>query len=310
MSNEFSLSIVIPVLNESANLANLIEEIEGVCHGIRHEILLIDDGSTDGTLDVIRVLHADHDAVKYVSFTRNFGHQAALKGGLDRATGDCVVMMDGDLQHPAAMIPEMLEWWQKGFDVVATKRAGGKEGLFKRLSSGLFYRLINGLSDTSIEKGSADFRLIDKRVVDILKDLPEQPLFFRSLVNWLGFKQKMLLYTPQDRGAGKSGYTTRKMVSLSLSGITGFSIRPLRISSVAGVILSGFAILYGLYALYIHFFTDRAVTGWTSLMVLISFIGGMQMIMIGVLGEYLGKLFLSSKQRPHYVIKEQSDFST
>ena len=243
MSNEFLLSIVIPVLNESENLTGLMKEIEDACQGIRHEIILVDDGSTDSTLDVIRSLHAENTAVKYVSFTRNFGHQAALKGGLDRAAGDCVIMMDGDLQHPAAMIPEMLEWWQKGFDVVATKRKGGKEGFFKRASSGLFYRLINGLSDTPVEKGSADFRLIDRRVVDVLKDLPEQPVFFRSLVNWLGFKQKMLAYTPQDRSAGKSGYTTRKMVSLSLNGITGFSVRPLRISSVAGVILSSDAVL-------------------------------------------------------------------
>lgn len=306
MPESIDIGIVIPVYNEEGNIKDLIKDIAETLDDVNHQILFVDDGSTDQTLSVIKETADENAAIKFISLSRNFGHQAALKAGLDCAKGSCVVMMDGDLEHPPQIILKMVELWKAGSDIVVTRRLPIEHVSLKNITSRFFYRFLNFISDTKVENGSADFRLLDRRVVEVLKSFPEQPLFYRALVNWLGFQKTTISYTPKKRVNGKTKYSGRRMLDFSVQGITSFSVRPLRIASIMGIMLSLLAVLYGCYVIYIHLFTDRTVTGWTSLMVLITFLGGMQMIMIGVLGEYVGKIFMASKQRPIYLIKEKS----
>jgi dolichol-phosphate mannosyltransferase len=245
-----------------------------------------------------------------LSFSRNFGHQNALKAGLDYASGDCIISMDGDMQHPPEMIPRMIEIWEnEKADIVYTIRKDEQEkvGLFKKTTSRLFYKLLNKIADISMEPGSADFRLLDKSVADIIKKFPENPLFFRGIIPWVGFKQIPIEYIPHKRFWGKTKYSLKKMISFAITGILSFSIKPLLISIYIGIILSFLSFCYGIYAIITKFFTDNNVSGWTSIVSIISFIGGIQLIVLGVIGTYLGKLFIASKGRPMYIIKEKSD---
>ncbi|MCK5249986.1 MAG: glycosyltransferase, partial [Spirochaetaceae bacterium] len=209
---------------------------------------------------------------------------------------------------PPELIPELITEWKNGHDVVFTLRLEDKNlSFFKRKTSGIFYRLINGLSDTKVEPGAADFRLMDRKVVDVFKSLPENPQFIRGLVPWLGFRQLAISYKPESRLHGESKYTVRKMFRFALNGITSFSVKPLHLSTVMGFITCGLAFAYGLYAILVHLFTEVTVPGWTSVLVSVLFIGGIQFFILGIMGEYLGKLFMQSKDRPHYIIREMSE---
>jgi polyisoprenyl-phosphate glycosyltransferase len=304
---DFTVSIVIPCFNEQNNIPVLTGELTGVLSKYNdYEILFIDDGSTDDTLSIIKQLSENNERIKYVSFSRNFGHQYALKAGIDLAKGDCVISLDADLQHPVSLLDQMIQRWQEGFDLVLTVREEGPNtSFFKRKTATMFYRLINSLSDIDLEKGSADFRLMDRAVVEVFKQMKESSLFMRGLVSWVGFKRTSLQYMPHDRLAGTSKYSLSKMLWLALDGIISFSIRPLHVSIAMGTIISLLSFGYGIYAIIMNIFYNKVITGWTSLIVSLLFLSGVQLLMIGILGEYVGKLFMESKKRPSYIIKEK-----
>ncbi len=303
------VSVVVPTFNEEGNVIVLAEKLAKVFAelGCAYEVIFVDDGSSDLTLERLQKLHEQNPCLHYLSFSRNFGHQYALKAGLDHAQGDCVISLDADMQHPPELIPEMIAQWQQGYDIVYTKRLVDKKLPFtKRLTSKVFYQVMNFLSDVEIEDGTADFRLMDRSVVEVFKQLPERDLFVRGMVKWIGFKQFKIDYHPHERFSGKTKYSFRKMLKLATAGITSFSIKPLRLAGILGFSLSMISFLYGILALYGYFFANWNVSGWTSLAVGIMFIGGVQLIMLGIMGEYMGKLFMQVKQRPLYIIRQST----
>ena len=312
MSTEVSntdpfISVVVPCYNEAGNIQALYDQLAPVLATYpSHELVFVDDGSKDDTVRLIESLSQKDPSVKLLQLSRNFGHQAALKAGLDHAQGDCVISLDADLQHPPDLIPDLIKKWQEGYEVVFTQREEDPNlSWIKRATSKLFYRLAQKLSSVQIHQGTADFRLLDREVVDVLKQLDESYLFIRGLVSWVGFKQTAISYKPQGRFAGESNYTYRKMFSLALSGITSFSIRPLQLSIVLGLVIASLAGIYGLYVIYIFSFTNQAMPGWASTTASVLFIGGVQLIMLGVLGEYVGKGFMEGKRRPTYIVRKK-----
>ena len=302
------ISIVIPCLNEKDCIPILHEELSRVLesYSCPYELLFVDDGSTDNTLEVLSALSQTDSHVRWISLSRNFGHQKALKAGLDSAKSQVVITMDADMQHPPTIIPRMLELWLEGYDVINTVRIENhKCSLFKKLTSQWFYRLMNTWGDVHIVEGGADFRLLDDKVVRVLRDCHEEFLFLRGMTAWVGFRQIQIPYQAHTRYAGDTKYPFKKMFSFALCGITSFSVRPLRWA----VGLAGFFALLSVaeigYAIYIACFTEQAVSGWASLAILISALGATILLMLGIIGEYLGKLFMQCKQRPEYIIKEQ-----
>jgi len=306
--SDFKVSVIVPVFNEEGCLLTLVSRVVMVLEKYSdYEILFIDDGSRDNTLTVLRKLHAGNKKINFLSFSRNFGHQNALRAGTLYASGDCIISLDGDLQHPPELIPDLITKWKEGFDIVYTIRKDEKKiPVLKRVMSVLFYKLMNAISDMNFEHGEADFRLLDKNAAAELNNLNENAIFFRGMVKWLGFEQIGIEYTPDDRTWGKTKYSRKKMFALAISGITSFSIKPLRISTIIGISIAFLSILYGIYALYIKFFTDNSIEGWTSVFFMVTFIGGIQLIILGIIGEYIGNIFLESKKRPHYIIEEDS----
>jgi glycosyltransferase involved in cell wall biosynthesis len=299
------ISVVIPSYNEVGNIDILASRLIAVLKTLpyTYEVIFVDDGSSDGTIDKLRSISYLDDNLYYLELSRNFGHQNALKAGYDYADGDCIISMDGDLQHPPEMIPQFMQKWEEGYDVVYTCREYQDEAtIFKTKSSDLFYKMINSLSDTKLEKGTADFRLIDRKVANVLSTLNENGLFMRGLVKWLGFKQYSIYYQAEARFSGKSKYTVKKMVKFAVQGITAFSVRPLYIATGIGLFFSVLATLYIPYIL-ISYFTGHVVSGWSSLLATIVFFGGVQLMVLGIIGMYLGKLFMQSKQRPNYIIR-------
>lgn len=301
------LGIIIPCFNEENNIIPLFQKLS--CELVKYNktILFIDDGSTDKTLDVLRVLGKGNKDVYYLSFSRNFGHQKALKAGYDHIDTDCVVSLDADLQHPPELIHKMVAAWQEGYEVISSSRIDTKKNSFiKRNTAKIFYAIFNSITTTKINNNTADFRLIDRKVLLLIKDMKEDALFFRALFPWLGFKHYNIEYQPNIRMHGQTKYSMLKMLSLSLAGITSFSLSPLRISYLFGIFFSFISLMYATYALILHFFSNQTVPGWTSILVCLLFISGVQFIIIGVIGEYVGKTFIESKNRPSYVISERN----
>ncbi len=305
---KFSVSAVIPCFNEQDNIKAIYDSLSEVMKPyVDYELLFVDDGSTDGSLEVIWSLALSDKRVRFISLSRNFGHQNALKAGLDNATGDCVISLDADMQHPPELIPRLIEKWQEGFDVVNTLRGEQKSlSASKKISSGLFYYLVNKLSSVEIKPGVADYRLLDRKVVDALKQFNENYLFLRGLIPWMGFRQTSVPFGPAERHAGKTKYSFIRMIRFALDGITSFSSRPLYLSIAIGSVIAGLAFLYGIYAVYVHLFTEDALPGWTSITASVLFIGGIQLIMLGIIGIYLGKLFIENKKRPNYIIRQKN----
>jgi dolichol-phosphate mannosyltransferase len=300
------ISIVVPSFNEESNISKLHEKImEHLSPQYQKEIIFIDDGSRDGTLEVIKDLRQKDKDIHYISFSRNFGHQNALRAGIDYASGDCVISMDADLQHPPKMLNDLIQKWEEGYDIVYTKRERDQRlPWLKNISAIFFYKLLNWLSNTEIVEGAADFRLIDRKVADVIKNNREHHLFLRGYISWIGFKQFQIAYFPDKRYSGDTKYSMRKMISFAISGITSFSIKPLRLAILIGVIISCFSALYLFYVLYLALFTDKAITGWASLIASILLLSSINLLCIGILGEYIGKLFIQSKNRPSYIIQE------
>ncbi|WP_316804129.1 glycosyltransferase family 2 protein [Pedobacter nototheniae] len=299
------VSIVIPAYNEADNIFIIIESIKNVFSTLNynHEVILVDDGSADHTLDKIKEYAAASSNVFFLEFSKNFGHQLAVKAGMDHAFGDCVISMDCDMQHPPDLIPEMLLKWEEGNEVVYTIREEDKSlSKRKRSTSNLFYKVLNSLSDIELEPGSADFRLLDQKVVNVFRNFHENEPFLRGLVKWLGFKQYAIKYNPAARFSGKSKYTVKKMIRLALHGVTSFSIKPLYSAVYLGFILSFASILYVPYVLY-AFLNKVEVSGWASVIMTIVFFGGLQLIILGIIGIYVGKMFMQTKNRPNYIIR-------
>lgn len=312
MESKPLISIILPAYNEEENLAMAVQKIAEqttpLQGGYRFELIFVNDGSSDRTLALLRELHQKHsDWVHFVSFSRNFGHMSALRCGYDHSRGDAVICMDADLQHPPQYIPVFLEKWREGYEIVYTTRQDDeKTGWFKRTSSRYFYGLMNRFSDVNIEPGAADFRLLDRKVVNLIRDSQETELFIRGFIPWVGFRQFAIPYKPDQRFAGQSKYTLRKMIRLALNGITAFSVRPLRIATFLGSCISGLAFAYAIYALYAHFVLKETVQGWTSVLLSVLIIGGLQLLTLGIIGEYLGRLFLQAKGRPPYIVQEST----
>lgn len=301
------ISVVVPVCNEEKNVAELAVAVLARLDSlnIEPELIFIDDGSSDQTLAEIKRLALERETVFYLSLSRNFGHQNALRAGLDIATGDAVITMDGDMQHPPEILPRMIAKWRDGNDIVCAFRLDTEEtSWFKRKTSALFYWLMNQMAGIRLEKGSADFRLLDRKAVDALISIRESNIFYRGLISWAGFRQCGIEYIPSVRMHGRSKYSFRKMFRLALDGITAFSFLPLRLAAAAGFFTAFLSFLYVLYALRIRLFTDQAVDGWMSLMAGVYFLGGVQLIFIGLCGEYIGRIFMEVKRRPHYFISE------
>lgn len=300
------LSIVVPAFNEEANIRPIHDALVGELAAInmRYEIIFVNDGSRDGTEDAVAQLHAEDARVKLISLSRNFGHQNALSAGLMAATGDAVISIDCDLQQPVSLIPEMIEQWRSGHDVVYTVREE-TEGAswFKRSTSSGFYRLINALAHVNIESGAADFRLLDRSVVEALARMPESDRFLRGMVSWAGFRQTALRYRAAPRQHGQSGYSLRRMVSFALTGLTSFSSAPLRLALYLGAMLALFAFGYAVYSLVMWMYSDQVRPGWTSLIVVQLLLGGVQLMLLGVLGEYTGRIFDQVKGRPSFLVR-------
>lgn len=306
METQKKISIVVPCYNEEESLLSFNQILfQHLPEMYRYEVIYVNDGSKDKTLPVILSIVNENSSVKYISFSRNFGHQNALKAGFDLCTGDCAICLDSDLQHPPQLIPELLQKWEEGYESVVTKRLDHDSiSAFKKTTSSMFYQLTNRLSDVKLENGVADFRLLDRKVVDALKNFSEDQIFLRAVIQWLGFKQSIIEYKAGERVAGVSKYTIKKMFSFALSGITAFSVKPLRFSIYFGIIIAMIAFAYGAYALVIFAFTDQSIPGWTSILMSVLFIGGLNLLMLGIIGEYLGKLFIENKKRPNYIISE------
>ncbi|MDP1762974.1 MAG: glycosyltransferase family 2 protein [Sediminibacterium sp.] len=302
------VAFVIPVCNEAENIPKLIAALKKSMdqQSYIYTLNFVDDGSTDHSLDVLKTQSHIYSNVFYISLSRNFGHQNALKAGMDTAEGDCMIMMDADMQHPPELVPELLKKWEEGYDIVYTIRKDHRETpLLKRKTSNLFYQLINSLSDIELEEGTADFRLLDKKVVTVFRTLHESDLFLRGLVKWMGYQQIGIEYEPGIRTIGKSKYTVKKMIRFALQGITSFSIKPLYIAVYLGFVCSLVALLYIPYILY-GFYFGHTISGWSSIVVTIAFFSGLQLMILGIIGIYIGKLFMQSKQRPHYIVKESN----
>ncbi len=304
------ISVVVPMYfeEEVANecyirTKNVLEKISKY----EYEIIFVNDGSQDRTMHILENISSDDKNVKVISFSRNFGHQAAVTAGLKYTTGDAVIIMDADLQDPPELIEEMIKLWENGNDVIYAKRKSREgETKFKLLTAKMFYKILDKLSDTKIPQNTGDFRLADRKVIDIINSLPEHNKFLRGLFSWVGFKQTPIEYERKKRIAGKTKYSLGKMIKLASNGITSFSTKPLKILGVLGGIsvLTSFIIL--IYAIVSYIFKLNQLTaGWTSLMVTITFLGGMQLLSIWLISEYVGKIYDETKQRPEYIIDKK-----
>lgn len=300
------ISIVIPVYNEAANISTLIAELSEVVSPLPYafEFIFVDDGSTDQSLAIIKKIAHGDSRIYYIELSRNFGHQYALKAGLDLSNGDCVISMDSDLQHPPEVVKHLIKKWEEGFDVVYTRRREDKKlPWIKRKTSSVFYDIMNRLSELKLEHGTADFRLMNRNVLDAFSHLNESELFIRGLVKWAGFRQIAIDYDPKERHSGNSKYNLKKMVSFGLRGITSFSVKPLQMIAYLGMTLFLISMILVPYAI-VSYLMGKAVSGWTSLMISVIFFGSLQLLMTGVVGLYISKLVIQSKQRPLYFIRE------
>lgn len=301
------VSFVVPVFNEEENIHEFHRRLTKVMAPLPYdyEILFIDDGSKDHTSQLIRELAQKDPHVQGYVFARNFGHQLALTCGLDQSTGDAVISMDGDLQHPPEMVPQLLEKWEQGYEIVQTVRKATEDATwFKNITSRLYYKLINSMSEVRITPGGSDFRLMDRKAVDALNRFRERARFIRGMVNNLGFRYTTIEFVAPPRFAGHSKFSLKKMLRFALDGITAFSRAPLRLALYVGCIAGLCSFLLLIHVIYVKYVIQDAVPGWTTLACAEFFLGGVELIGIGIVGEYVGRIFDEVKQRPLYIIRE------
>ncbi|HEX8059530.1 MAG TPA: glycosyltransferase family 2 protein [Cyclobacteriaceae bacterium] len=299
------ISFVIPVFNEEPNIRLLYQELSTVMSKTKHafELIFVDDGSTDGSISVIRDLGTEDKRVFFVELSRNFGQQYALKAGIDIATGNCVISMDCDLQHPADVVIQLIEKWEEGYEVVYTRRLMDKRlPWFKRTTSNLFYNMLNVLSDTRMESGVADFRLLNRNVVVAISGLTENGLFLRGLVKWVGFRQARVDYHARERHSGASKYSFRKMATLAIHGLMSFTTRPLFFILYFGIFLTAISLALLTY-IGIDYYLTNSYSTFLLIVGLVSFFFGLQIIIVGVIGIYMSHLIAETRQRPLYLVR-------
>lgn len=302
------LSIVAPVYNEGELIGRFLEELTAVLRTLPYdiEIVAVDDGSSDNTPQILDSLCATYPQLSVVHLSRNFGHQAALTAGLDHATGDAIIMMDSDLEHPPALIPQMVARWEEGFDVVyAVRDRVRAHSLFKRSTSRMFYKVVNLISEIQIPENAADFRLLSRAAANELRELRERTRFLRGLSSWIGFKQIGITYEPVIRREGPSKYTLRRMLNLGTDGLLSMSTIPLRIGLVTGFMMSLLSLVYIIYIIAAWFISNRAIAGWSSLIVAILFLGGLQLVVTGLIGIYVANIYAEVKRRPLYIVRSK-----
>jgi polyisoprenyl-phosphate glycosyltransferase len=298
---------ILPVYNEESNLQalyqDILKSIDNFTTKYAFEFLFIDDGSFDKSLTVLTTLAKKDDRVKIISFSRNFGHQAAITAGLKNTNADCAIIMDCDLQDPAYVATQMIQKWEEGFDIVYGRRKSRKDSFFKKFSSSVFYRFLNSLSQTKIPNDTGDFRLIDRKVIDSFNQINEKNRYIRGIFSYIGFTQTEVLYDRNKRLSGKTKYPLSKMLKLSIDGITSFSTVPLKLITQMGLLVS-FASFAGItYVLIMKLLNpEQLVSGWTTLILAILFMGGIQLVMLGILGSYIGRIYIEVQNRPLYII--------
>lgn len=316
--NNVQISLIIPIYNEEKNIPILYDRITSVMkRGVKepYEIIFVDDGSIDNSLRILRELKIRDSRVRYVSFSRNFGHQIAICAGFEATHGKAIISMDGDLQHPPELLPEIIAKWHEGYQIVSLIKEDVKVlPFFKHWFTAVFYALIRRISNLKLSFGASDFRLLDRVVVEALKNMPEKRKFLRGLVDWTGYRNVNLPYKLEKRYAGKPKYTYSRMFRLAFDAIFSFSLTPLRVVFWLGIITSSFCFLYAIFITIVIMFDIRGliykgvvVPGWLSIMVGILFLGGIQLVGIGMLGEYIGRVYEETQNRPLYLVKEVSD---
>ncbi len=301
------ISVIIPIYNELANIRPLLKRLQAVMQqlAVEHELIFVNDGSKDGSIELVKELADRYPEVKYIDFSRNFGHQVAVSAGLDKSTGASVVIIDADLQDPPEVILDLYKKMQTGYEVVyARRRSRQGESWLKLWTAKKFYRILSKITSISIPVDTGDFRIIDRKIVDVLKQMPEKSKYLRGQISWIGFNQTFVEYDRQERNEGETGYTYRKMLRFAIDGITAFSDLPLKIVTYFGFLVSFFAFFMTLYALYSRYILEDYEPGWASLMISVLFIGGVQMIAVGIIGEYLSRMNTNARNRPLYIIKD------
>ncbi|MCE9600291.1 MAG: glycosyltransferase family 2 protein [Spirochaetia bacterium] len=302
------ISVIAPVFNEEGNLQMMTDRLIRALKPLKmdYEILFINDGSSDSSLKILESFAQKNRKLKVLSFSRNFGHQTAVAAGLDYCKGDCVVIIDADLQDPPELISDLVEKWKEGFEVVYAQRSMRKgESYLKRLTASVFYRLLQKLANVNIPVDTGDFRLMDRKVVDVIRSMPERNKFIRGMVSWAGFRQVGVQFERSERHTGETKYTYGKMLRFALTGLTYFSQTPLQLASYLGFAVSAATFVYGLYVAYIAVFTNETVRGWPSIVLIVLFLGGIQLLTLGILGEYMGRISEEIKQRPIYVVAKK-----
>ena len=306
------ISILVPCYNEQDSLPLFYDELNRIMtderlSGYEWEMLFVNDGSKDNTLAVLKLLREKDERVSYIDLSRNFGKEKAMLAGFDYVTGDCMIIMDADLQDPPSLIPEMVEWWEQGFDdVYAKRKTRGEESFIRKSFSLLFYRILQKMTKIEVLQNVGDYRLLDRSCINALKSLRESERYTKGMFCWIGFRKKELLFDRGDRVAGKSAWNFWSLLSLAIEGITSFTTSPLRISSIIGFIVSIVAFLYMIFIVVKTILYGDSVQGFPTLICVILFLGGIQLISIGILGEYIARIFNESKRRPTYIIREHN----
>lgn len=304
-------SIVIPVFNEEAVLGEAYKRLKSVMSSLNneYELIFIDDGSTDSSSEKIKEFYKDDNSIKLLEFSRNFGHQIAISAGIEYASGEAIVIMDADLQDPPEIIPEMIKKWEEGYEIVYGKRIGRKgESFLKKLTAFIFYRLFKKLTNNNVPLDTGDFRLIDRKVCDVINKMGEKSRYMRGLFSWTGFKQTHVEYLRQERFAGSSKYSLSKMFEFAVDAIFSFSYVPLKIATLLGFNISLISFLYLLFVIYQKYVIKDTVIGWASVIAVNLFFNGIMLIILGIIGEYTGRIYEETKCRPLYILREKTGF--
>ncbi|WP_168122077.1 glycosyltransferase family 2 protein [Paenibacillus sp. HB172176] len=311
MTASIKYSVIVPMYNEEAVIEHTYDRLKQVmdCTEAGYELIFVNDGSKDRTVELVTMI-ADFDPhVRLLDFSRNFGHQIAISAGMDYAGGEAIIVIDADLQDPPEVILAMIEKWKEGFEVVYGRRLERKgETIFKKVTAKAFYRVLRSMTTIDIPLDTGDFRLIDRKVCDVLRGLKEKNRFVRGLISWIGFKQTSVEYVREERFAGETKYPLKKMVGFALDGITSFSYKPLKIAGYLGFFLSFGSFIYLLVVLFQRLFTDTTKAGWASMMAIILLFNGIILLLLGVIGEYIGRIYDESKDRPLYILRETKGY--
>lgn len=306
------ISVVVPMYFEELVAQECYDQLKKTLDGkkFNYELIFVNDGSTDKTESILLELSKNDKRVKVINFSRNFGHQTAVTAGIFSSTGDAIVIIDADLQDPPALILEMVKLWEKGYEVVYGKRKKRKgESFFKIITAKYFYKFLNYMSDIDIPKDTGDFRLIDRKVAEVFKTMPERNRFIRGMMSWIGFNQTFIEYEREERFAGTTKYPLKKMMKFATDGIVSFSTKPLKIVGLLGMVSIFASIIIFIYSVISKLFIHQTIIGWASIIDIIAFFGGLQLISLGIVGEYVARIYEESKNRPLYIIKSTENFN-